>query len=52
MNKYSHSFITFAKDRMAWMGDEIKRWAHDSNPLLAQVCREIIEAAGQAGDKP
>jgi hypothetical protein len=45
MSKYNPSFISFAKDRMARQGDEIKAWAKSENTLLSQTCNEIIEAA-------
>jgi len=49
MNKYNSKFISFAKERMRTQGDEVRAWAHDPNPLLAQTCREIIEAAQAPG---
>lgn len=51
MNKYSQSYIAFAKQRMESQGPEIKQWAKSNNLLLAQVCREILEATGQGESK-
>jgi hypothetical protein len=49
MSNYSHSFIAFSKQRMQSQGEEIQNWSKSDNPLLAETCKEIIEAAGQAG---
>ena len=46
MSKYISKYITFAKERMEKQGDEIRQWAKSDNPLLAQTCKEIIDAAG------
>lgn len=51
MSKYKSSFINFAKTRMETQGDEIREWATSDNPLLSQICREVMEAAGQGEQK-
>jgi len=38
--------IAVAGARMRAQGEEIRQWALSENPLLAQTCKEIIEAAG------
>ena len=45
MTEYSRSFIIFSKNRMATQGDLIKAWVNDSDPLLRECCKKIIEAA-------
>jgi len=49
MTVYSLKFISFSRERMRSQGAEIEKWAKSDNPLLAQTCREIMEAAAQAG---
>jgi hypothetical protein len=46
MTNYTSRFITFAKERMASQGEEIRQWVKSDNQLLSQTCKEIIEAAG------
>jgi len=48
MNKYTAKYISFAEARMKAQGDEVRQWAKSSNPLLSQVCREILDASEQA----
>lgn len=45
-NHPTKKFITFSKERMKTQGDEIRRWVkQDDNPLLKQICLEVIEAS-------
>jgi hypothetical protein len=44
-NSYSQNFKSFAKKTMQLLGDEIRRWLQADNPLLRQICQEIIEAS-------
>ena len=44
-NSYSQNFKSFAKKTMQVQGDEIRRWLKADNPLLRQICQEIIEAS-------
>jgi len=46
MSNYTPKYISFAKERMQSQGEEIRAWVRSDNSLLAQTCREIIEAAG------
>lgn len=45
--KYTSSFISFAKARMATQGTEIKKWSSDSNEMISNACKDIIDAAGE-----
>lgn len=47
MSKFSPDIIAFSKQRMKAQGDDIRKWANDLNPVIAQACREIMEAANQ-----
>lgn len=51
MTNYSSRFISFAEARLKTQGEEIRQWSKSENALLAQTCKEILEAA-QAGGKP
>lgn len=44
-NSYNPAFVTFAAERMRTQGETIIKWSQTDNPLLAQTCKEIIEAA-------
>lgn len=44
-NTDSQDFKSFAKERMRVQGEEIRRWSKADNPLLRQICQEIIEAS-------
>ncbi len=44
-NSYSQDFKSFAKKTMQLQGDDIRRWLKADNPLLRQICQEIIEAS-------
>lgn len=45
MTNYTYKFTIFAKERMKDQGEEIRKWAKLDNPLLKNICLEIIEAS-------
>ncbi len=45
MQDYKPGFIKFSVIEMEKRGAKIQKWAQSDNPLLAQTCREILEAS-------
>ncbi|MDW7725793.1 MAG: hypothetical protein SCH70_01570 [Candidatus Methanoperedens sp.] len=50
MTATTKKFQQFAVAQVKAQGVDIERWAKSENPQLAQLCKEIMQAAG-AGDK-
>lgn len=51
-NNHSDKFTTFAEKQMQTQEADIRRWASQSdNPLLRQLAREVMEAAGERKEK-
>ncbi len=48
MSKYTSRFIAFSKELMEKQGEDVKRWSHDPNPVIASAFQECIEAGREA----
>ena len=40
---YTNTYIKLCQDLMATKGADIRRWANDSNPAIADIFKECIE---------